>query len=55
MRHKGLDSRMFGNVVVVAFQIIFCIKIHANNIFFILKKLYLTPAHQNDLKTLKTY
>jgi hypothetical protein len=28
---------------------------HQNNIFFILKKLFLISAHQNDLKTQKIY
>jgi len=28
------------------------LKIYQNNIFFILKKLFLTSAHQNNLKTL---
>jgi len=28
---------------------------YQNNIFFILKKLFLTSAHQNDLKTPKKY
>ena len=44
---------MFGSVVVVAFQVFFtrkCIKI-----IFFKKKLFLTSAHQNDLKTLKKY
>jgi hypothetical protein len=41
---------MFGSVVAVAFQITFRVKIHANNIFFIFKKLFLTSAHQNNPK-----
>jgi len=40
---------VLGSVVAVAFQITFCAEIHANN-FFIFKKLFLTPAHQNDPK-----
>jgi hypothetical protein len=35
---------------VVAFQITFCIEIHANNIFFIFLKLFFILAHQNDSK-----
>jgi hypothetical protein len=38
-------------VVAVSFQSIFYSKIYQNNIF--LKKLFLTSAHQNDLKTQK--
>jgi hypothetical protein len=30
------------SVVVVAFQIIFCIEMHVNNFFFIFLKLFLT-------------
>jgi hypothetical protein len=48
---KGL----FGSVVAVAFQIAFRAKMHANDVFFIFLKSFLTSAHQNDLKTLKTY
>jgi hypothetical protein len=43
---------VFESVVVVVFQSVFarkCIKI----IFFILKKLFLTSTHQNDLKIKK--
>ena len=39
---------MFSSVVAVAFQIIFCTEMHANDFF--LKKLFLTSAHQNDPK-----
>jgi hypothetical protein len=42
-------------VVAVAFQITFRAKMHANDVFLKKKKLFLTSAHQNDLKTLKTY
>jgi hypothetical protein len=43
---------MFGeSVVAVAFQSIFYLEMHQNNIFFILKKLFLKSAYQNDLKT----
>jgi hypothetical protein len=39
------------NVVAVAFQSVFRLEMHRNNVFFfILKKLFLTSAHQNDLK-----
>jgi hypothetical protein len=43
------DSRVLGSMVAVAFQIIFCTKMHAND-FFIFKKSFLTSAHQNDPK-----
>jgi hypothetical protein len=33
---------LFSSVVVINFQIIFRVKIHANNIFLFLKKLFLT-------------
>jgi len=47
---------MFGGcVVAVAFQSVFYLKMHQNNIFFILKKLFLISAHQDDLKTQKIY
>jgi hypothetical protein len=51
----GSINVMFESVVVVVFQIIFRVKIHQNNIFLFFKKLFLTSAHQNNLKTLKTY
>jgi len=41
----------FGIVVAVAFESVFCSEIYQNNIFFILKNLFPTSAHQNDLKT----
>jgi hypothetical protein len=44
-----------GSVVAVAFQNTFHSEIHQNNIFFIFKKLFLTSAHQNDMKTPKKY
>ena len=44
---------MFESLVVVAFQNAFYLEMHQNNIFFIFKKLFLTSAHQNYLKTLK--
>jgi hypothetical protein len=40
---------VIGSVVAVAFQITFCAEMHAND-FFLKKKLFLTSAHQNDLK-----
>jgi hypothetical protein len=44
---------VFGSVVAVAFQSVFHLDMYQNNIFFIFKKLFLTLAHQNDLKTPK--
>jgi hypothetical protein len=44
---------MFGNVVVVAFQIIFRAKMHVNDVFLFFKKSFLTSAHQNDPKHTK--
>jgi hypothetical protein len=44
---------MFGSVVVVVFQRVFRSKIYQNIIFFYLKKLFLTTAHQNDPKNIK--
>jgi len=44
---------VFESVVAVVFQNIFYSEKHQNNIFFIFKKLFLTLAHQNDLKTPK--
>ena len=44
---------VFENVVAVAFQSVFYLKMHQNNIFFNFKKLLLTSTYQNDLKTLK--
>ena len=38
-----------GNVVEVAFQSVFYLEMHQNNIF--LKKLFLILVYQNDLKT----
>jgi hypothetical protein len=45
---------VFGNVVAVAFQSAFHSEIYQNNIF-LKKKLFLTSAYQNDLKTPKKY
>jgi hypothetical protein len=48
--------KIFGeNIVAVAFQSAFYLEMHQNNIFFILKKLFLISAHQIYLKTLKIY
>jgi len=44
---------LFENVIVVAFQNIFRAEMHQNNIFFILKKLFLRSGHQNDPKNTK--
>jgi hypothetical protein len=35
-------------MIAIAFQSVFYSKIYQNNIFF--KKIFLTSAHQNDLK-----
>jgi hypothetical protein len=40
-------------VVAIVFQSVFCSEMHQNNVFFILKNLFLTSAHQNDPKKLK--
>jgi hypothetical protein len=40
-------------VVAVAFQSSFHAEIHQNNNFFILLKLFLRSAHQNDPKYIK--
>ena len=41
--------------LILLFEVshVFCLEMHQNNIFF--KKLFLTLAHQNDLKTPKNY
>jgi hypothetical protein len=44
---------VFGSVVAVAFQSVFRSEMHQNNIFFLKKKLFLTSAYQNNLKTPK--
>jgi hypothetical protein len=41
---------VFGSVVAGAFQITFRAKMHANDVFFIFLKSFLTSAHQNDPK-----
>jgi hypothetical protein len=43
----------FKMVIIVVFLNIFYLKIYLNNIFFIFKKLFLTPARKNNMKTLK--
>jgi hypothetical protein len=40
-------------VIAVAFQSACRSEIHQNKVYFILLKLFLTSAHQNNLKTLK--
>jgi hypothetical protein len=45
-------KKVFDSVVEVAFQIIFRAEMHAND-FFKKKKLFLTSAHQNNLKHTK--
>jgi len=40
-------------IVVVVFQNVFCLEMHENIIFFILKKLFLISAHQNNPKNQK--
>jgi len=49
-RSYFINLCMFNSVVAVAFQITFRVEMHANDIFFIFKKLFLTSAHQNDPK-----
>jgi len=41
---------LYESVVAVAFQSVFRAEMHQNDIVFILKKLILRLAHQNDLK-----
>ena len=46
--------KMFGgSVIAVAFQSVFYLEMHQNNIFLFKKKLFLISAYQNDLKTQK--
>ena len=40
-------------MIIVAFQSIFRAEMHQNDIFFILKKLFLRSGHQNDPKNTK--
>jgi len=42
---------MFEKVILIAVQSDFHWEIFQNNIFFIFLKLFLTSAHENDLKT----
>jgi len=51
---KGAATKGFGSesVITVAFQSVFHIEMHQNNVFF-LKKLFLRPAYQNDPKHIK--
>jgi hypothetical protein len=46
---SSLDST---SLIVSVVAIVFHLKIYQNNIFFILKKLFLTSAYQNNLKIL---
>jgi len=48
----GFDE-VFDSVVAVAFQITFCAEMHVNDFFLKKNKLFLTSAHQNDLKHTK--
>ena len=41
---------VLGSMVVVAFQITFCVEMHVNDIFLFFKKLFLTSANQNNPK-----
>jgi len=36
----NLDKMVFGSVVVVAFQIVFCARIHVNDFFYFLKIIF---------------
>jgi len=40
-------------VVAIDFQSAFHVEMHQNDIFFILKKLFLKSTHQNNLKYIK--
>ena len=51
LRHVILTG--FGIVITVVFQSVFLFVNASNNIFFILKKLFLILTHQNDMKTLQ--
>jgi hypothetical protein len=46
-----MNYGMFGIVVAVAVQSAFRLEMHKNKKKIIFKKLFLTSAHQNDLKT----
>jgi hypothetical protein len=49
--YNQVFASVFGSVVAIVFQSVFHLKMHQNNFFF--KKLFLTLAHQNDIKTSK--
>jgi hypothetical protein len=38
--HASSYQRVFGSVVAIAFQIIFCVEIHANDFFYFLKIIF---------------
>jgi hypothetical protein len=38
---------------MIAFQIIFLVEMHVNDVFLFFKKLFLTSPHQNDPKHIK--
>jgi len=44
---------LFGIVVAVAVQNVFRLEMYQNEVFLFFKKIFLTSAYQNDLKTLK--
>jgi hypothetical protein len=46
---------LFGIVVGIVFQRVFCLEMHQNNIFFIFLNLFLTSTHQNNLETPKKF
>jgi hypothetical protein len=46
---------LFGIVVGIIFQRVFCLEMHQNNIFFIFLNLFLTSTHQNNLETPKKF
>jgi hypothetical protein len=37
---KDHDSSMFGNIIVIVFQIIFRVEMHANDFFYFLKIIF---------------
>jgi hypothetical protein len=49
--YNQVFASVFGSVVAIVFQSVFHLKMHQNNFFF--KKLFLTLAHQNDMKISK--
>ena len=48
-------NSMFDSVVTVAFQITFCAEMHANDIFFIFKKIIFDISTLKRFKTYKLY